>query len=89
VRALVGAGKQHGAGSDEGRAEAEELLFHEVERPHAVFRASEDECSFGRGEEHPREVGRFRLVNASGFKQFGEVLNPDLEELSRRSPRRL
>jgi phenylpyruvate tautomerase PptA (4-oxalocrotonate tautomerase family) len=31
------------------------LLLDEVKGPHAAFRASEDECSFGRGREHPRE----------------------------------
>jgi hypothetical protein len=49
------------ARSDQVRAEAEELLLHEVKGAHAVFRASEDECIFGRGEEHPREVRRLRL----------------------------
>src|SRR6478672_6634397 len=77
------------ARSDQSRAEAEELLLHEVKGAHAVLRASEDECAFDRGEEHPGEVGRLRPVNASGFKQFGEVRDPDLEDLSRRSPSRL
>jgi hypothetical protein len=46
------------ARSNQSRAEAEELLLHEVKGAHAVLRASEDECTFGRGEEHPGEVGR-------------------------------
>jgi hypothetical protein len=54
--------------SDQSRAEVEELLLDEVKGSHAVFRASEDECAFGRGEEHPCEVGRLRRVNAGAFE---------------------
>src|SRR5260370_19940407 len=76
------------ARSDEGRADAEELLLHEVKGAHAAFRPSEDERAFGRGEEHPCEVGRLRLVNAGGFGQFRKVRDPDLEDLSRGGPGR-
>ena len=74
---------------DQGRAEAEELLLYQVKGAHAVLGAGEDEGAFGRSEEHPGEVDRLRPVNAGGFKQFCEVRDPDLEDLSRRSPSRL
>jgi integrase len=50
LRALVGADSGRTARSDQRRAELEQLLLDEVEGSHTVFRASEDECSFGRGE---------------------------------------
>lgn len=57
------------------------MLLYEVKGAHAVLRASEDKCTFGRGEEHPGEVGCLRPVNTGGFKQFREVRDPDLEDL--------
>ena len=77
------------ARSDQGRAEAEELLLDEVKGAHAVLGAGEDKRAFGRGEEHPGEVGRLRPANAGGFKQFREVRDLELEDPSRRSPSRL
>ena len=59
------------ARSDQRRAEAEELLLHEIKGAHAVLGASEDECTFGHAHTNEELVAaaRAEIAKLQGLRQ--------------------